>query len=231
MFTIPEAEGPNPPAWALDHVGLTRNKIATWQEQHARCCYCYKETWLLPFTKKGKREDEATAEHVVPKSQGGKNNYQNIVMACSKCNSERSSMDAMEYWELKQCPQKYAAWRAEVKAIQRANARASEKRREKRLMADARENRLTLRAYKQAMSELDLVIFEAHILVQSTPWTIPLCSPPKSCQPSLGETASIAPLSKSLLSRIASWLSTSRMFRFRSVTMSRSISGETVSTF
>lgn len=231
MFTIPEAEGPNPPAWALDHVGLVRNKIASWHEQNGRCCYCYKETWLLPFVEKGKREDEATAEHVRPKSLGGKNNYFNIVNACSHCNSERSSMDAMEYWEIRQCSEKYKAWKAQIRDEVKKRKRASENRRRKTLASLAKDNNLTIAAYKQAMSELDLVIFEAHILVQSTPWTIPLCSPPKSCQPSLGETASTAQSSRSLLSQIASWLFTNPVFRFRSATTSRSISGETANTF
>ena len=62
------------------------------ERQNHRCCYCKEETQMprrglnmQPYT------NLATIEHLVPRSKGGKTNLYNCVMACSRCNSERTS--------------------------------------------------------------------------------------------------------------------------------------------
>ncbi len=62
------------------------------EAQNWRCCYCaaradppvagYPKLW------------EATREHVIPISKGGGDGDDNVVMACSRCNSVRSDRDA-----------------------------------------------------------------------------------------------------------------------------------------
>lgn len=234
MYTIPEAEGSNPPAWATEHVGLVRSKIATWHEQHGRCCYCQKNTWLAPFVKKGKKERQATAEHFIPKSHGGSNFYENIVTACQQCNNERATMDALEYWELHQDPDKLKAWRktrAEQSAeLRRQASKRQKKRYQKRLSEDANYSKLTQSAFLSAVDNLDITLWDAHNIIRSTPWNNHLCLLLKSCPHSRGGTASTAPSSKSLRSKIVLWLFTNLTSRCQLVTTSRSTSGLMVST-
>jgi hypothetical protein len=60
---------------------------------------------------RGDRELQATIEHIIPQSQGGTLSVDNIAMSCNSCNNERGTMDAMEYWQLHQNPEKLASWR------------------------------------------------------------------------------------------------------------------------
>lgn len=50
-------------------------------EQNHRCCYCHK---TVP-------EHLTTLEHLQTKVNGGRNTYENLVMACISCNTTRSS--------------------------------------------------------------------------------------------------------------------------------------------
>ncbi len=43
------------------------------------CAYC------------GKKSYPATIEHVIPKSKGGKSDYDNVVLACRKCNCKKDN--------------------------------------------------------------------------------------------------------------------------------------------
>lgn len=52
------------------------------------CWYCGKE---LP-------PSELTIDHVFPRSKGGKNNMDNIIMACKSCNSSKGNMDLFEWY-------------------------------------------------------------------------------------------------------------------------------------
>lgn len=206
MFTIPEAEGPNPEQWAVKHVGLVRNKIRSWHEQNGKCCFCRKDTWLLPFTPKGSKLDVATAEHFIPKSKGGRNNYHNICMSCSKCNQERDVMDAVEYWELHQDPKKLAAWRelkAKEKRAARTTARTKKRQRLRRQLSHhAKECNLTQAAFLDAIERVDRTVFEAHVIIQTQPWTFrPLCTLLKSCLRLPGVTGKLVLWCKSRLSR------------------------------
>ncbi len=42
------------------------------------------------------RADEMTVDHVVPRSQGGKNSWENCVIACRRCNSVKGSQGLKE---------------------------------------------------------------------------------------------------------------------------------------
>lgn len=42
---------------------------------------------------------ELTLDHIIPKSKGGSNKMENLVLACNPCNSERGSMDFSEFQE------------------------------------------------------------------------------------------------------------------------------------
>ncbi|MEI6159631.1 MAG: HNH endonuclease [Roseococcus sp.] len=77
-------------AWQLH---ITRTAATEWQalrrrlsaEQNHRCCYC------------GVRTDASsrhppTIEHVIPRSLGGPDTYDNCVMVCAACNTERGNV-------------------------------------------------------------------------------------------------------------------------------------------
>ncbi len=49
--------------------------------QDGKCFYCQKEM-----------TNDATMDHVVPKSKGGKKSRKNIVLACRNCNSKKGNM-------------------------------------------------------------------------------------------------------------------------------------------
>ena len=53
--------------------------------QHGKCCYC--DVLLLP---PGTGPLSATAEHLVPRSEGGATDIVNIAAACRYCNSTRA---------------------------------------------------------------------------------------------------------------------------------------------
>lgn len=58
-------------------------------EQNHRCCYCGTRTneWV-----EGSGSDwtQPTLEHIIPASQGGLDTYDFCVMACRRCNQDRS---------------------------------------------------------------------------------------------------------------------------------------------
>lgn len=66
------------------------------EAQNHKCCYCGRPTIEIP-----NKNNSATLEHVVPKSQGGPLTYENSVMACAKCNHKRGIMPINEYLQLK----------------------------------------------------------------------------------------------------------------------------------
>jgi 5-methylcytosine-specific restriction endonuclease McrA len=51
------------------------------------CHYCYIQ--LEP--------DDATVDHLVPKSRGGTNDRSNLVLSCKRCNEEKSNLTDSEY--------------------------------------------------------------------------------------------------------------------------------------
>lgn len=51
------------------------------------CPYCLK---IFPLS-------EATRDHIVPSSRGGKTEPDNIVLSCSRCNAEKGALTPEEY--------------------------------------------------------------------------------------------------------------------------------------
>ena len=70
-----------------------------WQEQEGKCAYCgqpmirYRDIEGTLFQKTAPRSggDYCNIEHIVPLSEGGLHELSNIVLACSKCNSEKGA--------------------------------------------------------------------------------------------------------------------------------------------
>ena len=64
------------------------------EAQNHKCCYCGVETVDIPNTRKS-----FTIDHVIPKSRGGINHWNNYVMACGRCNNKRQSKSAEQFYE------------------------------------------------------------------------------------------------------------------------------------
>ena len=58
---------------------VTKKNI--WLRDGGQCQYCEKKISL----------SDATVDHVVPKSKGGENNWENVTLACSKCNQKKGN--------------------------------------------------------------------------------------------------------------------------------------------
>lgn len=56
-------------------------KKALWHRDLGVCQYCYKSVTI----------SNATIDHVIPKSRGGGHTWENLVIACSKCNGKKGS--------------------------------------------------------------------------------------------------------------------------------------------
>lgn len=72
--------------YEVTHWVWVRTRLA--ESQNWRCCWCGRHTSI----KRGRR-DSATVEHVLPKSQGGTDDWENLAMGCARCNSSRGSDD------------------------------------------------------------------------------------------------------------------------------------------
>jgi 5-methylcytosine-specific restriction endonuclease McrA len=66
---------------------LRKLKIEAWRDQNRKCFYCEKS-----IAKK-----YVTADHVIPKSKGGKTIRSNILAACQKCNRAKGDLAAEEF--------------------------------------------------------------------------------------------------------------------------------------
>lgn len=63
--------------------------------QPIKCCFC--PTMLTVET--------GTAEHIIPRSKGGKHTDDNLTLSCNVCNNDRGDMDFEEYRRLRAaCP-------------------------------------------------------------------------------------------------------------------------------
>ena len=56
-------------------------KKNVWLRDSGRCQYCAKTVTLT----------DATIDHVLPKSRGGKNIWENVALSCEKCNQKKGS--------------------------------------------------------------------------------------------------------------------------------------------
>lgn len=63
------------------------------ESQNHRCCYCGCQMTDPDSGYSDPRR--CTIEHIVPRSRGGTNGYDNVVAACSACNSERCAYQDM----------------------------------------------------------------------------------------------------------------------------------------
>jgi 5-methylcytosine-specific restriction endonuclease McrA len=81
-----------------NHYGRQIQRLS--ESQNHRCCYCGQHTFIGSKTPKGfSKWQLATVEHVVPRSLGGSNSWENLVMACSECNNLRGNLpDAMAFY-------------------------------------------------------------------------------------------------------------------------------------
>lgn len=71
----------------LAEVGAGSKRRRKMWEKDPRCCYCGKE---LSF-------EESSIDHVVPRSKGGSNGDENLVLSCEPCNSAKGDMDQEEF--------------------------------------------------------------------------------------------------------------------------------------
>lgn len=76
-------------------------KASLSEAQNHRCAYCGVETMLsTPAGAPCRPWNIATVEHIEPKSFGGSNDPDNLVMACLACNESRQSMGVWYFLEL-----------------------------------------------------------------------------------------------------------------------------------
>jgi 5-methylcytosine-specific restriction endonuclease McrA len=68
-----------------------RTRLA--EAQNWKCCWCGRDC-----TDELDRRHSMTIEHIVPKSRGGKDTWENLAMACNRCNQKRGS--EMKYKEI-----------------------------------------------------------------------------------------------------------------------------------
>lgn len=78
------------PQERLDKAFMKAYRAEAVARQAHECVYCYDP--ITPST--------ATADHIVPRSKGGRNNAENIDALCSSCNSLKGSMSKREYANL-----------------------------------------------------------------------------------------------------------------------------------
>lgn len=72
--------------------------IRLYNQQCGKCFYCQKDMQLFRNTRRFPLPDNfATKDHVLPKSLGWTGEIENLVAACAKCNSNRSSIAINEY--------------------------------------------------------------------------------------------------------------------------------------
>ena len=64
-----------------DFVSRRPTKKSLWHRDLGVCQYCHKKV-ALPT---------ATIDHVIPKSRGGDHTWENLVIACSKCNGKKGN--------------------------------------------------------------------------------------------------------------------------------------------
>jgi 5-methylcytosine-specific restriction endonuclease McrA len=77
---------------------LIKSRQKAFQQQLGCCIYCYKPMWTekpegfaikFKLTKRQVRFYQCTAEHLLPRQNGGKDSLNNIAAACKYCNQQR----------------------------------------------------------------------------------------------------------------------------------------------
>lgn len=69
------------------------------EQQRWRCCWCFR-----PMSCQPGQTDSATIEHILPRSQGGKNSWDNLATSCYRCDNLRGTMGVQEFMAvIKRC--------------------------------------------------------------------------------------------------------------------------------
>lgn len=63
------------------------------------------------------RKDELSIDHVIPSSRGGKTDWENVVLACTKCNTSKGSRLPQECGMIPNKPPKKPSWVASFQPI------------------------------------------------------------------------------------------------------------------
>lgn len=70
-------------------------KARLWEKQRGRCFYCGIDT--NPFNGKATRLYTTSIDHKIPKNRGGSHEYENLAIACMRCNSQKNNKTIDEY--------------------------------------------------------------------------------------------------------------------------------------
>ena len=73
--------------WVKPHLWIRAARVDAWTRQGGLCFWC----------RSAITRDEVTAEHMVPRSQGGSNQSWNISAACKLCNLARGTLNATKF--------------------------------------------------------------------------------------------------------------------------------------
>ena len=69
-----------------------------YQDAAGRCCYCSLTTWLeQPPADNPDPGLRATIEHVLPRNRGGTSCWQNLALACQRCNTTQAGHRYLPY--------------------------------------------------------------------------------------------------------------------------------------
>lgn len=108
------------------------------EAQNHRCAFCGVLTYLSEADFQpgmSRKRHLATLEHVTPQSEGGTDSPQNCVMSCDECNRLRGTMDAWQFWEVRNDPKAWLAWlkrRPSMQSSPKTGRLKSEEERERR---------------------------------------------------------------------------------------------------
>ena len=80
---------------------IARRKL--YDNANGRCCYCHQRTWLeQPPAENSDPGLRATIEHILPRNQGGTSCWQNLALACQRCNTTRAGHRYLPYGSMTQ---------------------------------------------------------------------------------------------------------------------------------
>lgn len=69
-----------------------KHRLRKWTEQGGKCVFCNRPMWILGVHPIGKKQRQATIEHIIPKAFGGTNHPSNLACSCSQCNNLRGTL-------------------------------------------------------------------------------------------------------------------------------------------